>query len=112
MQYGFSLPTVAEWNDSFTGTLDLYNAFTLGGTGQLCASSYFDSGYNHCDPTDLQAGYVWGAPIGIANDFGGATDYRSEAFLVRGEAAVPEPSSFILLFSMGIATVIARRRRA
>ncbi len=111
MQYGFTLPTIGEWTASFTDTADIYNAFTLG--GQLCASTYFDSGYTHCDSSDLQSGYIWGAPVpSIANAFGGDTNLASEAFLVRGEAAaVPEPSSFILLFSVGVATVIARRRR-
>ncbi len=111
MQYGFSLPTVGEWTASFTDTADIYGAFTLGGRAQLCASSYFDSGYSHCDSSDVQAGYIWGAPVGIANAFGGDTNGLSEAFLVRGAAAVPEPSSLILLFSVGVATVIAWRRR-
>jgi len=107
---GWTLPTTSEWLASFTDTLDVYNAFNVT-NGYLCASSYFDSGYNHCDAGDMQAGYIWGAPQPISNSYGGATNSASEGLLERGGAAVPEPSSFILLFSAGVATVIARRRR-
>jgi hypothetical protein len=102
---GWTLPTNAEWLSSFADTAAVYNAFTLNGTGQLCASSYFDSGYDHCDSGDVQAGYIWDAPAPIGNS--DSSNPASDSFLVRG---VPEPSSVLLLLGMCLATVIARRR--
>lgn len=83
----------------------MYNAF--GGSTPLCASSYFGSGYSHCDAGDALAGYIWGAPQPIGNS--DANNLASESFLVRG-AAVPEPTTWGLL-GLGIAAIAARLRR-
>lgn len=107
---GWSIPTTGQWQSSFTDTMDVYNVFTMNGTGQLCASAYFDSGYTHCDSGDLQQGYIWGAPAPIGNS--DANNPASEAFLVRADVApVPEPSSFLLLGSgaLGIFGTIRRK---
>ncbi len=109
---GWSIPTVSEWQASFSSTADVYNTFTLNGTGQLCGSAYFNSGYSHCDSSDVQAGYIWGAPLGISNNLGGATNLASETFLVRGGApAVPEPSSMLLLGSGALGLINSIRRK-
>ena len=105
---GWTIPTAAEWTASFVDTADIYNAFTLNGTGQLCGSPYFNSGYSHCDSSDLQAGYIWGAPQPISNAFGGDTNSASEGFLVR--TATPEPGS-MLLFGSGVLGIVGVIRR-
>ena len=109
---GWSIPTASQWQTSFDDTDAVFNAFTLNGTGQLCGSPYFDSGWTNCDSGDLEEGYIWGAPAGIANDLDGATNPASETFLVRGGApAVPEPSSMLLLGSGALAVFGSIRRK-
>ena len=104
---GWTIPTAAEWTASFVDTADIYNAFTLNGTGQLCGSPYFNSGYTWCDSSDLQSGYIWGAPVPISNGYG---EYysTSEGFLVR--TATPEPGS-MLLFGSGVLGIVGVIRR-
>lgn len=102
---GFVIATDAQWNQSWANTTDLYNAFTLNGTDQLCASQYFNSGYSHCDSSDAQTGSVWGAPFSVA-----PTSGTSDTFLVRGDAVAPEPSTYALV-TMGLGAVLAGARR-
>ena len=91
---GWTIPTTAEWQASFTDTADVYDAFNVT-NGFLCGASYFDSGWTHCDPGDMYNGYIWGAPQPISNSYGGSTADASEGLLVR--TGVPEPSSLVLL---------------
>jgi len=104
---GWRLATSSEWLSSFTDSVDLYNAF--GGNTPLCASSYFGSGWDHCDAGDALAGYVWGAPQPIGNSYD-ANDAASESFLVNGNVGVPEPATWGLL-GLGIAALGTRLRR-
>ena len=109
---GYQIPTAAEWTASFANYTDVYNAFNLGPGGELCAAAYFDSGFTNCDPSDVQAGYIWGAPQPISNSIGGATNTNSDSFLVReGGGEVPEPSTYALI-GLGLAALFARRRRS
>lgn len=104
---GFRLATIDEWLASFTDNIDLYNQFE---GGAKCASPYFSSGWTHCDPSDVLAGYVWGAPPPISNGLGFNDNPLAEGFLVRGASGVPEPST-LSLFGLALATVVAWRRR-
>lgn len=110
---GWSIPTASQWQNSFNDTEDVFNAFTLPNEGTLCAASYFNSGYDFCDYWDLEDGYIWGAPVGIADDQDAAENPASEAFLVRAPTApaVPEPSSVMLLGSGALAVVGSIRRK-
>lgn len=101
---GYAIPTDAQWLASFTSYTDVYNAFNA--NGEKCASAYFNSGYDHCDPGDLQIGAIWHSPLADPEYWG---NLASDSFLVRSEA-IPEPSSFVLI-GLGLATLIARRRR-
>jgi hypothetical protein len=107
-QYGFDIPTNAEWLASFTDRADLYNAFT--NPNQLCASVYFNSGYSHCDSGDLQNGAIWHSPFCDPNYFDGCNNPASETLLVRG-GTIPEPNSLALIGTglLGCIGVIRRK---
>jgi hypothetical protein len=108
LDYGFRLPTAAEWL-TWSSDQEIFDAFNSGPNGELCASGFFDSGWSHCDPGDMQSGYLWGAPPPIGND--DANNPASETLLVRGGGGVPEPGTLVLLGSGALGIVGTIRRK-
>ncbi|MGZ4788127.1 MAG: PEP-CTERM sorting domain-containing protein [Terriglobales bacterium] len=106
---GWTIPTDAQWALWGGDRNLLYNLFE-NDPSEKCASSYFDSGYSHCDAGDLQNGAIWHA-TGLCdpNFADGCNNPASETILVRGNVATPEPSTIWMLASAG--WVVARRRR-
>ncbi len=108
---GWSLPTQQQWLDSFADRLDLYNAFNPE-SGQLCASGYWNSGYSHCDASDLFNGHIWHSAFCDPNYFNGCEASTTEAFLVRSAGpAVPEPNTLALLSTALAGGIGVFRRR-
>ncbi len=103
MHDGWNVAAAGEFASSFTGYADLSAQF---GGGSMCASAYFNSGYSHCDNSDVLGGYVWNAPVAWG---GQPNNPASETFVVR---AVPEPETYALMLA-GLALVgfVARRRQ-
>ncbi|MES2538349.1 MAG: PEP-CTERM sorting domain-containing protein [Pseudomonadota bacterium] len=107
LHHDFVFATDAQWNASFASRVALANAFTTPNGGALCAASYFSTVHNHCDLSDISAGYIWHSPLG---DPSGRNSSAAETFLVRASAvSVPEPAS-IALFGMGLLGFAASRR--
>jgi hypothetical protein len=104
MHDGWNVADAADFSASFSGFDDLDNAFE---PGQLCASSYFDSGWSHCDYSDITAGYVFNNPWNAAL----ANIDTDETFVVRAAVpSVPEPSS-MLLIGCGFLALVRRTRK-
>ena len=115
---GWRYATPTEWaaRPLATAFLDPLGNF-LGSGGQMrCASSWFGSGYSHCDFSDatfLVPPHVMSGP----NNPGNTVDFPSqqETWIVKdlAQSTVPEPSTYALM-AAGLAALgfVSRRRRA
>lgn len=110
LHHGFGFATDAQWNASFSTINDLLAAFNPT-SGALCASSYFDVNYNHCDIGDVQTGHIWHSPL--APDATHRDNAAAETFLVRAGNVndVPEPASLALAGVALLGAAVARRRK-
>ena len=106
LHHGFAIPSLAEWTAGWLDLAELVAAFV---DPELCASPFFSTAHDHCDGSDVVAGFVWGAPF--ANElFGGSVNAGSEAFLTRNDGnPIPEPAS-MALFGIGLLGAAAARR--
>jgi hypothetical protein len=110
LHHGFDFATDAQWNASFASIAALQSAFIDNGKVR-CASSYFNTVFDHCDYTDIAAGYIWHSPL-APGEFQHDASF-GETFLVRAvdaPADVPEPGSIALL-ALGLAGFAAARRK-
>lgn len=106
MHHGFEIATANDFLGSFSGLVDLYNAFD---GGRKCAAAYFNSGYSHCDGADVDpSGFiaVWNLPVSWGQNY--ETRYFDEVFVVRG--TVSEPGALALL-GLGLFGLFAARRK-
>ena len=102
LHHGFGIATDAQWTASFASIGALTTAFA-----GKCASPWFNTVWDHCDPGDAAAGFIWHSPL--APDAFHRDHPLSETFLVRG---VPEPETYALMLAgLGLVGFMARRRQ-
>jgi hypothetical protein len=105
MHDGWELATASDFLAAFTSLSDIVNQFQ---PNNLCASGYFNSGYSHCDYSDVTSGYLWNAPVAWSNL---GNNGFSETFVVRQLNQVSEPGTLAIL-ALGLVGMAAARRRA
>lgn len=110
---GFDFATEYQWLDSFGDLNGLIAAFDLNNfDSSICAAPQFSTAHNHCDPSNAIAGYIWGAPVGIASSISASTIAWGETFLVKGNLSpVPVPAAAWLFGSALLGFVGWSRRK-
>ena len=113
LHHDFRFATDFEWIDSFGDLAGLIAAFDTSNDDNfdqaICAAPEFSTNSDHCDPNDVNGGYLWHSPF--APDADRRNHFAAETFLVR-EVKVPEPGTFAI-FGLGLAGLgLARRKKA
>lgn len=113
LHHGFRFATDSEWIDSFGDLAGLIAAFETSDDDQfdqgVCAAPEFSTNFDHCDPNDVNGGYVWHSPF--APDADHRNFFAAETFLVR-TARIAEPGTLAILGLGLVGLGVARRKKA